>query len=78
MEKTIKEWLSELPEIQRTQAIDNYEKQPDFCIKKNIDCLSDAIYSAFDWNKTPQGGNFWYDVYNEIEEEEYEQGLNED
>lgn len=65
--KTIREWLEELPEPYRTQAIDNYEN-PECNMYKSEDCtisepipknLVDAISEAFIWCDTPEGFNYW-------------------
>ena len=61
--KTIKEWLEELPEPYRTQAINNTSEQNSLKLKSS---LSDAIYSAFAWSKTPEGLQYWLDFKNTL------------
>ena len=68
--KTIKEWLNELPEINRSLALDNHEKQPFFFKGQDIDCLSDALDLGFEWNKTHEGFNYWEDFHNDLLEQE--------
>lgn len=55
--KTIKEWLSELPEPYRTQALDNYDSN--FYPYNTARFLSDALMYAFDWKLSPQGFEYW-------------------
>lgn len=56
--KTIKEWLSELPEPYRGQALANYD--PLFAgVSRQVPDLSTAISSAFEWNKTTEGIDYW-------------------
>ena len=62
-EKSILEWLQELPEGYRERAIRNYDEN--FCgshdkIEQNI---SSALRHAFDWHHSPETYSFWYDVY---------------
>ena len=72
--KTIREWLEELPEPYRTQAIDNYEnpecnmyKRGDWTEpEKKQESLVDAIYDAFIWLRTPEGFQYWVDFKNTL------------
>jgi hypothetical protein len=58
--KTIREWLEELPEPHRTQAINNAEKYD--MIDISVDSLIDAIGQGFIWRESPEGGNYWVDL----------------
>lgn len=60
--KTIKQWLEELPEPYRTQALENYER------KQMSHSLSLALASAFHWHYTPEGWNYWFELGLKIEE----------
>lgn len=58
--RKIKEWLEELPQPQRFEAINN-------CINENgaehleikVDSLNRAIYNAFRWDETDEGFDYW-------------------
>jgi len=61
--KTIKQWFNELPEPQKTEALENTPK----LIKENIaDDLEDAIYSAFRWDRTKQGYDYWQKICDSV------------
>lgn len=63
--KTIREWLEELPEPYRTQAIENYNNQEcNFNLRFGLkeqehNSLKDALFSAFAWGHTEQGYEHW-------------------
>lgn len=61
--KPIKEWLEMLDEPYRTQALENYTTEDD----ETTTTLSDALWSAFAWEKTPQGLSYWYELCNSLE-----------
>lgn len=63
--KTIREWLEELPEPYRTQALENCNS-----MRLSISGLSDivetsriAIMSAFHWDSSPEGFHYWDELY---------------
>ena len=58
--KTIKEWLSELPEPERSQSLKNLKNQKN----KEADSMPDAILSAFVWSETEQGRKYWERIRN--------------
>lgn len=60
-QKTIKEWLQELPEPYRTEALKNCDT-PDL----NTDCLTSALVSAFSFIRTKQGYNYWEFLYDKL------------
>jgi hypothetical protein len=49
--------IKDLPKDLKKLALDNQYKQTGECDKNN--CIS----SAFDWEETPEGHDFWDDVY---------------
>ena len=59
--KTIREWLSELPEPYRSQALENVdEKFIEYGYNKNrCKSISTAILYAFDWSLSKQGHKYW-------------------
>lgn len=61
--KTIQEWLEELPEPHRAQAIDNYKEQRGGKIDTYTDAITLALTGAFAWGKTPEGFDYWNDFY---------------
>lgn len=62
MNKTIKEWLSELPEPYKTKALKYaaLEKTED----KTVNTMHEAIMEAFTWGQTIQGKHYWLGLYN--------------
>lgn len=68
MEKTILEWLSELPSPYREEAIKNAEAydiinaSPGRIGIMKIISLYSAIAVAFLWSGTEQGTRYWIDV----------------
>lgn len=67
MKKTIREWLDELPEPYKTQAIENWKNRDvriwDHEPNIKFDSLMDAISDAFEWGNTEQGYAYWADFY---------------
>ena len=61
--KTVKEWLSKLPEPARSHALDNCE------IPESItaDSILEALMIAFVWERTVEGWFYWNDIYEELE-----------
>lgn len=69
MEKTVKEWLSELPEPYKARALANLcregaNKHAATMLRKNI---PDALSIAFMWNVSPEGHDFWKAVAKHFE-----------
>lgn len=63
MTKTNREWLSQLEEPYRTQALVNT------CmgnLKKSEESLERALISAFVWSETPQGHAYWKEIHTDI------------
>jgi hypothetical protein len=67
--KKISEWLNELPEPYRTQAIANQEWQ-DYEVNR----LSGAIANAFSWHDSPQGHEYWHELYDSKLRDEIDDG----
>lgn len=59
--KKISEWLIELPEPQRTLALENL-KAEDIKVSK----LSEALVKAFPWRNTPQKYHYWSELFNKL------------
>lgn len=61
MSKKISEWLEELPEPQKTEAIQNWEVSEIYLDKdfRREDSLYHALCHAFIWGTTPQGHEYW-------------------
>lgn len=61
--KTTLEWFRTLPEPICSQAINNTEKG-----KLLYTCTkaSTAIMISFNWDVTPEGGNYWGSIYVEL------------
>lgn len=67
MEKTIREWLSELPEPYRSLALKNYEllnDEMDLQIKEDTPekDMRGALSGAYVWEQTKEGYDFWHKV----------------
>ena len=56
MEKTIRQWLNELDEPYRTQAL---VLTPMRNLDKMVPSKLDALHSAFIWGDTPQKHKYW-------------------
>lgn len=56
--KTIREWLSELPESQA--ALKNLD--PEMADKKVYSSYT-AVLSSFNWAATPEGERYWDNIY---------------
>ena len=63
MTKTIREWFDELPEPQRSQAIENCDVED---LDLLVDSLLNACLGAFNWKKSPQGHGYWDSIYEEL------------
>jgi hypothetical protein len=65
--KTAREWFKELPDDIEKMAVENAEKCPDGIIidDRIFEDLSDAIEGSFTWIETPQGHDFWQNVYDQ-------------
>lgn len=61
--KTIKEWLSELPEPYKTEAIEEAERLSPDTLNHITDSLSDTVLKMFCWADSRQGEDYWDNVY---------------
>lgn len=60
--KTIKQWLNELPEPYRSQALENTLNQSgEKRLKINQPSIKDALSAGFIWKDSPkeQGHDYW-------------------
>ena len=76
--KTIVDWLTDLPELLQSQALDNLFNQ-DMGVKiaqLEVETMSGAIKVAFRWYTTPEGFDFWNNIYNSFLLQEGEQDEN--
>lgn len=75
MGKTIKDWLSEMEEPNRSKALKNRKAE---LIKDNTTeeetlknfgearNLTHAIMSGFTWEDTPEGHDYWDSIYDSL------------
>lgn len=63
--KTIREWLEELPEPYRTQALENVNEHDPKIIDElpSEQTAKKALSGAFVWMFTEQGERYWFDLY---------------
>ena len=54
--KTIRQWLSELPEPYRTQSLDNLPSKSNI---EKVSSMQAALINGFEWDKSPQGTQYW-------------------
>ena len=66
MNKTIQEWLGELPNGYRELALANYTGTPHYPGKPSD--LAHAVIKAFEWRYTPEGTTFWGDVSDALDD----------
>lgn len=58
--KTIREWLSELPEPYRSKAVLNTSKR---ILNSKSRTLGETLISAFSWEATTDGYEYWNDLW---------------
>lgn len=61
--KTIEQWLTELPDECRDKALKNMDA---FDAKYQVDSLDAAVLSAFDWEQSPEGHNYWSAIHDKL------------
>ena len=66
--KTIKEWLEELPEPYRSQALENAEKEKS--LEGLEPSLGQALLAGFRWSNTNQGHAYWGELRAELVQKE--------
>lgn len=62
--KTILQWMQELPESQRKQALHNMTLYPYMPHSTEVDSLKSALLRAFVWGRGNGTAQYWSDVYN--------------
>lgn len=69
--KTNKEWLDQLPQPQRHQAINNVINQGLITmLEYNNSSLSIALISSFDWKETDESFDYWNSLHDKIMKDE--------
>jgi len=64
MSKTIKEWLYELPEPYKTQALTNSDNNSTLESSNKYNSFGEALGAAFSFSYAPEGPHFWINVKN--------------
>ncbi len=67
--KTIKQHLSELKPEHAKLALENANES---MVKRKYEKKEDALIVAFSWRRTPQGADFWSDIYDQLEKGTYQ------
>jgi hypothetical protein len=62
------EWLGTLPEPYRTEALENAKLYSVYDYK--MDTVSGALLCSFDWGSSPQGREYWRELYLQLCEQE--------
>lgn len=60
MSKSIRQWLNELPEPYRSQALESADKK---MLDNRRMRQSDALSSAFVWKRSPEKEQYWKDLW---------------
>jgi len=60
--KTIKEWLEQLPEPYRKQALQNLDPAETHTLRED---MSSALDIAFLWKPSPEGWRYWEELAHE-------------
>ena len=63
-EKTIKEWLNTLKEPYKSKAL---RQTNSYTSKETTNCISNALYKAFDWSDSQEGWEYWKDLASSLE-----------
>jgi hypothetical protein len=71
--KKIIDWFQELPEPQRSMAMNNCN-----VFDEEVESLSKAIIHGFAWEYTDEGGTYWNLFHDNIKREEFKQNRRED
>lgn len=70
--KKVRDLLLMLPDDLACKALTHFRGQrADRFHILEADCISNAITSAFHWSSTPEGDNFWRELYNQYEALEF-------
>ena len=65
MKKTVKQWLQELPDGYRERALNNMNPEK---ADQKFPSLTLAVFNAFNWVTTLEGGSFWNQVWDQLTE----------
>jgi hypothetical protein len=64
---TIRQWLERLPEPYRSKAINNStEKTLNSNPHYSSPGIRGALFSAFEFSKSPEGADYWGDYYDSL------------
>lgn len=61
--KPIKQWLEELPEPYRTQALENIHY---YDLERKCPNLPTAVFLPFDWSSSKQGFDYWNELHEKL------------
>lgn len=63
--KPILDWYDQLPEPIRSQAIENYDEEGAISPVDGLNraSFSAAIHGGFSWYKTPEGHEYWANIF---------------
>lgn len=68
--KTIREWLNELPEPERSHAIVASKEQcGDVLLNSKSNSLLYALEKGFIWGDTVQGNRYWMDICSRLKQQ---------
>lgn len=71
MELTIKDWLTLIPDpVVRDKALRNRLSTGHNSIRR---CLSDALLYGFSWKESPEGFNYWMEIYEDQQKEDHDE-----
>jgi hypothetical protein len=65
--KKIREWLNELPQEIKEKALANTSSA---VADTDEPSLSEAIAASFSWGNSPEGHDYWSDIYKSLEKEQ--------
>jgi hypothetical protein len=71
MTKKVKKWLDMLPEDIREKVIKAHKKTGWYDPYESIDSLSDLILYYFHWKKSDDGNEYWDEIHDKVENEEF-------
>jgi len=69
MNKSIVNWYKELNSPEREQALANCDKSK---LTNEVHALYQAINDGFTWSSTPEGSDYWSNLYYKVHDNQYE------
>lgn len=68
VQRTLRYWVSKMPEQWRQLVYNNIQAQEEPCkaLRTKHGDIVNALYGAFYWSDTPEGVKFWSDKANEL------------